>query len=600
MLFVRSAVRGCSSQVAQKKRAKLALAGGTFVALLSYLTGCLSACFVITPLAAPRLPEKTEALENQPHNKLRGAAAGLQRAAGTAAAAAALAVSAAASVARSFAVVLPSRRRRAAATAALDSKQQRPQVAFGACSGLGYSSATGVSSTSSSFLGASMPVSVAFAAEPAGPGPSSMKMIYERLNSSSLKAVMMAREESRRLGHNFIGTEMLLVGVVAHAAGLSAKVFKTLGVTSEDTMKTVEKMIGRGTGPVPDHIGFTPAANRVFEAACKLTSNDIDTDHILLSLLKEDNRNTTQLLAKLGVDPAKVPSELIKERAKKDEKSLVGVSSRGDAPSGTLAEEWRDFYQEDEQACEAGWGIDVLGDDTLIKRILRVSPRNTRGCKPHLADNVTIHYVSRLENGSVIEDTRKRGEPFQFRVGHEQAIRGVEEAVMSMSSGETSLFYIDPKLAYGTDGIDRIVPPDATLLYEIELVQFVDMHSVAKQSNEDVEIPLDLDKMGKNDLGQGGDDPQGRWRWERHGQVMVVVVPIDEETSGKDIECLLLKNHISASLRGEILFDGEPGLEIDENESDWEIKEDISGQRCAFIHLVKNHEFERWPPTLLK
>eukprot|EP00930_Biecheleria_cincta_P102776 TRINITY_DN945_c0_g4_i1.p1 TRINITY_DN945_c0_g4~~TRINITY_DN945_c0_g4_i1.p1 ORF type:complete len:1052 (-),score=297.98 TRINITY_DN945_c0_g4_i1:85-3240(-) len=377
MASVHPAVRGCSSQVMQKKRAKLALAGGTGVALLSYLTGCLPTGFVVTPLAAPRLPEKTKTVEEQPHNKLQGAAAGLHGAAG---AAAAFAAAAAARVACSFAAALP-RRRRAAATAVVDSTQQRPQVASGGCSGLGCSSAYGMSSTSSSFLGASMAGSVTSAAAPASSGTSSMKMMFERFNEKAIKAVMMAQEESRRLGHNYVGTEMLLVGVVVDASGPSAKVLKKLGVTLKDTRKTVEEMVGRGSGLVSVEIPFTPAAKRVLSDAVteaqKLNSNTIDTAHILLALLKEDNGNAVKILEKLNVDPTKVPVELIKELAEKEEKSLVGVSSRGGAQSGKTAT-LEEFGNDLTKAAEEGKMDPLVGRASELERTIQILARRQK------------------------------------------------------------------------------------------------------------------------------------------------------------------------------------------------------------------------------
>lgn len=94
------------------------------------------------------------------------------------------------------------------------------------------------------------------------------------------------------MGHNYVGTEMLLVGVVADSSGPSGKVLKKFNVTLKETQKTMEEMVGRGTGMVSVEIPFTPAAKRVLgdgvEEAKRLNANTIDTAHILLALLKED------------------------------------------------------------------------------------------------------------------------------------------------------------------------------------------------------------------------------------------------------------------------------------------------------------------------
>ena len=80
-----------------------------------------------------------------------------------------------------------------------------------------------------------------------------------------------------------------------------------------------------------------------------------------------------------------------------------------------------------------------------------------------------------------------------------------------MSKGEISRFYIAPELAFGDQGRDK-VPPGSSLEYEIELVNVVDMDPDVDEFNEDIEIPKDLDKMGKNDVGQGVQTANGGLR----------------------------------------------------------------------------------------
>jgi len=143
----------------------------------------------------------------------------------------------------------------------------KTKVASCTAGGFASSYSGSVSSSSSSFLGSSMAGRVT-SGEPAsksgsGCAASSMTMMFERFNEKAIKAVMMAQEESRRLGHNYVGTEMLLVGVVAENTSIAAKVLRKLGVTLKDARKTIEDEIGRGAGMVSVEIPFTPAAKRV-------------------------------------------------------------------------------------------------------------------------------------------------------------------------------------------------------------------------------------------------------------------------------------------------------------------------------------------------
>jgi ATP-dependent Clp protease ATP-binding subunit ClpA len=88
---------------------------------------------------------------------------------------------------------------------------------------------------------------------------------FERFTEKAIKVVMLAQEEARRLGHNFVGTEQLLLGLIGESTGIAAKVLKSMGVNLKDARVEVEKIIGRGSGFVAVEIPFTPRAKRVLE-----------------------------------------------------------------------------------------------------------------------------------------------------------------------------------------------------------------------------------------------------------------------------------------------------------------------------------------------
>ncbi len=92
-----------------------------------------------------------------------------------------------------------------------------------------------------------------------------VKSMFERFTEKAIKVVMLAQEEARRLGHNFVGTEQLLLGLIGESTGIAAKVLKSMGVNLKDARVEVEKIIGRGSGFVAVEIPFTPRAKRVLE-----------------------------------------------------------------------------------------------------------------------------------------------------------------------------------------------------------------------------------------------------------------------------------------------------------------------------------------------
>ena len=82
----------------------------------------------------------------------------------------------------------------------------------------------------------------------------------------------------------------------------------------------------------------------------------------------------------------------------------------------------------------------------------------------------TLHYIGRLEDGSVFDSSRQRGEPFSFTLGAGQVIQGWEQGVLGMQIGEVRILNIPPHLGYGERGAGGSIPPNARLIFEVELL----------------------------------------------------------------------------------------------------------------------------------
>jgi ATP-dependent Clp protease ATP-binding subunit ClpC len=135
--------------------------------------------------------------------------------------------------------------------------------------------------------------------------------MFERFTDRARRVVVLAQEEARMLNHNYIGTEHLLLGLIHEGKGIAAKSLEMLGIDLESVRSEVEKIIGKQEeSSPPGGIPFTPQAKKALELslreALKLGHADIDTEHILLGLVREGEGVAAQVLQGLGADVKRV------------------------------------------------------------------------------------------------------------------------------------------------------------------------------------------------------------------------------------------------------------------------------------------------------
>ena len=202
--------------------------------------------------------------------------------------------------------------------------------------------------------------------------------MFERFTEKAIKVIMLAQEEARRLGHNFVGTEQVLLGLIGEGTGIGPKVLKSMGVNLKDARVEVEKIIGRGSGFVAVEIPFTPRAKRTLELsleeARQLGHNYIGTEHLLLGLISGDEGEgvAARVLENLGVDLSKIRSQII--RSLGDNKEVASGNSANRSKSPTLDE----FGTNLTQKALDGKLDPVVGRAKEIERVIQILGRRTK------------------------------------------------------------------------------------------------------------------------------------------------------------------------------------------------------------------------------
>ena len=204
--------------------------------------------------------------------------------------------------------------------------------------------------------------------------------MFERFTEKAIKVVMMAQEESRRLGHNFVGTEQLLLGLIAEGTGIAAKVLKSSKVYLKEARVEVEKIVGRGSGFVGVEIPFTPRAKHVLELsleeARQLGHNYIGTEHLLLGLLREGEGVASRVLETLGAEPNKLRTQVIRMVGESTE--AVGAGVGGGASGSTKTPTLEEYGTNLTKQATDGKLDPVVGRSREIERVTQILGRRTK------------------------------------------------------------------------------------------------------------------------------------------------------------------------------------------------------------------------------
>lgn len=209
--------------------------------------------------------------------------------------------------------------------------------------------------------------------------------MQHRFTERAFKVLGLAQEEAKRMGHNMVGTEHLLLGLVGEGEGIAAKALKGIGVEPSKVREQIESLVGVGE-PFGGEVGFTPRVKRVLELADEESRrqgvNYIGTEHLLLGLLMEGEGVAARVLLNMGVSPEKIWKQVIRMLGGEPE-DVPMPSGTNNAPAGknagssntpTLNEFGRDLTQ----MAREGKLDPVVGRENELERVIQILSRRTK------------------------------------------------------------------------------------------------------------------------------------------------------------------------------------------------------------------------------
>jgi len=254
--------------------------------------------------------------------------------------------------------------------------------------------------------------------------------MFNRFTERARRVILLAREEAKRLDHDYLGTEHLLLGLIREGEGVAALALQNLGIDLEQVRQEVEKAVGKGGGSLfLGQIPFTPRAKKVLELAVtearNLGHNYIGTEHLLLGLIREGEGVAAQILTNLGADLEKVREEVV---------DLLGEKISVEKTPQPTNTPTLDRYGRDLTELARNGELDpVIGREKEIERVIQMLSRRTKNNpvligeagvgKTAIAEGIAQRIVEgslpepllnkrlvTIELGSVVAGTKYRGE----------------------------------------------------------------------------------------------------------------------------------------------------------------------------------------------
>ena len=259
--------------------------------------------------------------------------------------------------------------------------------------------------------------------------------MFGRFTERAQQVLVLAQEEAKRLNHNFIGTEHLLLGLAREGSGIAARALQNMTVDLNSVRQEVERITPKGEKVIQQGISYTPRAKRVVELAIEesqnLGHNYVGTEHLMLGLVREGEGIAAQVLSNMGIDLKRARKEVIQLLGGED---ASGKMPEGEKASGGPQTPTVDTFGRDLTRLAKDGKLDpVVGREKEIERVIQILSRRTKNnpCligepgvgKTAIAEGLAYHIIEgkvpeilrdkrvvTLELAAVVAGTKYRGE----------------------------------------------------------------------------------------------------------------------------------------------------------------------------------------------
>ena len=206
-------------------------------------------------------------------------------------------------------------------------------------------------------------------------------MIY-KFTTRAKKAIELAQNEAVSLGHNYIGTEHILYGLVKEGSGVASKVLANQDITSEEIESKIIEMIGKEVVTSTETLGFTPRTKRVIEnsfiEAKKLGYDYIGTEHLLMGILREGDSIAVRILLDLEVDLPKLYNEIVNVINEAQDVEKDKSTSKSTKGSYNATPTLNQFGEDLTKKAVDGKLDPVVGRNEEIERVIQILSRRTK------------------------------------------------------------------------------------------------------------------------------------------------------------------------------------------------------------------------------